>query len=107
RKCVYYTATNTVQTTRYLIASAAEFTSGMQYSQHCFYSTFTRFRMNIGRNTTAITDYSNSSVTLDFYRNSRGMTRQRFVNPVINKFPYKMMQTFYACSTNIHSWSFS
>ena len=91
RQSIYNRRTNAVQTTRYLVATSAKFTSGMEHCEDRLNSWATRSFLNINRNTASIINNGNRIICLNENFNFIRKSCQRLVNRVIDNFPHQMM----------------
>ncbi|MNP34594.1 hypothetical protein D3C76_1278900 [compost metagenome] len=78
----------------------------MQDGHDHFRSGDTLFRVNAGRNTTAIILYGNGVIAVDGDDNIFTVTRERFVNSVIHDLEYHVVQTGAVIGiADIHTWA--
>ena len=92
-----------VQATGNLIATVAEFTTGMQHSHNYFNCRFFLFFHHVHGNTTAIIYNRNTIIRMDDYLNLSTVTGQGFVNTVVHNLVHQMVQTACRGTANIHS----
>ncbi len=64
-QCVHHTGTNTVQTRRYLISTAAELTTGVQHGQYSFKRTKTCLWVLINRDSAAVVRDGDAAIFQD------------------------------------------
>ena len=91
-KSINYRYTNTVKSTRYLVAITAKFSAGMKNSKNNLNSWLTSF-MNIYRNTTTIIYYSYTIILMNSNFDIIAISSQGFIDRVIHYFIYQMMKT--------------
>ena len=74
-----------------LIASIAEFTTGVQNGHDYLYSGLLFLFHHIHGNTTAVIDNRNTIISMDNYLNLSTVTGQGFVNTVIHDLVHQMV----------------
>ena len=85
------------------IASAAEFSAGMQHREHDFKRRTAGLCLNVHGNTAAIIYHGNGSVGINLHQNFRAIPCQRFVDGVIYDLIHQMVQTGRRRGPDIHA----
>ena len=81
-----------MQTARYFVGIAVEFTARMQLGHDDFGGGNALTIVHANRNTAPVVGDGNRAVFMDRNGNMIGMTRQRFVNPVVHNFIHHMVK---------------
>ena len=98
--------TDTVQTTGGLVHFRVEFTPRMQSGHDHFQSGFFgEFGMRINRNPASVIGHGQKPAVLKLNGNDAGMACDSFIHRIINHFGKQMMQCFFICTADIHTWA--
>ena len=92
RERVDYRCADAVQTTGYLISSAAEFAAGMQNRIDNLYCRFSGFMVNAYRNSAAVISDGNRLTRIDGHFNMCAEARERFIDRVVDDLIHQMVQ---------------
>ena len=90
-QCIHNTGSHTVQSTGNLITGAAEFSAGMKHGKNNFQSGFSRFFLQVYRNSSAIILYGNGIVLMNGYGNIVAKTGQSLIHGIIHYFINQVM----------------
>ena len=110
RQRVDHGYTDAVQAAGNLVRVAVELATGMKFGHHHFGggAFFLVFRMNIGRNAAAVVGHADRIVRMDDDGDFVAVTRQRFVDRVIDHLEYHVVQTgTVAGVADIHAGTFA
>ena len=102
REGVYTTNTYAVQTTRHLIGTLIELTSGVEHRHDDFERTLVHLLMLVNGNTTAIVLNGNGVILVNRYFNMCTISGHRLVDRVIDGFVDQMVESFFTNITNVH-----
>ncbi|MNE43196.1 hypothetical protein D3C80_1373610 [compost metagenome] len=91
-----------VQTTGYFIGIFIKFTTGVKYRHNDLQGRFTFFRIDAGRDTTAIIFYGNRVVGIDNDFDIFTVSCQSLIDRVIHDLINKVVQAFHSRVPDIH-----
>src|SRR5664280_383443 len=91
-----------MQTTRYLVRTFIEFTTGMQHGQYYLEGRLSFFFHEPGRDTTTIVHNADRVVRMNRNVDSCTETTHRLIDRVVDHFIGQMVQTFHPDVANVH-----
>ena len=106
-KCVYDGCAYAVQTTGYLVSSAAELAAGVQHRHDDFHGGFMHLGMLVHRHASAVVQHLYAVIFVDGDLNIIAIARQRFVHGVVHDLVDTVMKSSGAGRTDIHARTFS
>src|SRR3974390_1283245 len=102
RKRVYHGNADAVQSARYLVGLAVKLTSGVQNGHDDFRRRTLLGGVHVDRNAAAVVDDGNGVVGMNRDVDLVGKARHRFVNGIVDNFPYEVVQTHFAGRADVH-----
>jgi len=106
RKSINHGYTDTMKTTGNLVGVAIEFTTSMEDGHNDFSGRLILACVQIHGNSPTVVFNCNGAVDMYKYKNFIAITRERFINRIIDYLINQMMQTHGTCGSNIHSRAF-
>ena len=104
---IYDRSAYAVQAARYFIASAAEFSAGMQNGEYDFHRVHARLVIDTCRNTAPVIRNRNGFIFIDGHFDVRAETGQRFIDGVIHNFIDQMVESSGRSRADIHTGTLS
>ena len=102
RQSVHTAHTHTVQTTRDLIGTLVELTSGMEHGHHDLEGALMHLLVLVDRDTTTVIKHGNRVVLVDGHLNMRAVAGHRLVDGVVDGLVHQVVQTLLTNIANIH-----
>ncbi len=103
---IHHAHTHAVQPARNFIAVLVEFTARVQLGHNHFGSTYAFFGMDAGGNPAPVILHTHTAVVVQRHQNPVAISRQRFVDGVIDHFIHHVVQTATVIGVaDVHAWA--
>jgi len=106
-QCVYYGCANTVKAAGYLVSPASELTACVEDGKCYLYRWYSGFFLDAYRNSPAVIDYGNGIVFINRHINHITVSGQSLIHRIIDNLIYKVMESPYGSTANVHTRSLS